>query len=211
MRPPSASSTRERVLFHLKTRGPQTATQVARRLSVTPVAVRQHLARLAEDGLVTHEDEAGRVGRPRRLWSVSEHGQEEFPDGHDNLALDILDAAREAFGARGVDQLVEHRTNAQIDAYRKRMPARSAPLSERVSALAAIRKEEGYMAEWSRLSDGRLRLIENHCPICPAARSCVGLCAGELRLFQTLLGSGVKVERTEYILDGDRRCTYEIG
>ena len=90
------------------------------------------------------------------------------------------------------------------------MPAASAPLSEKVAALAAIRREEGYMAEWSRLANGTLRLVENHCPICAAAETCVGLCDGEMALFQRVLGPRVTIERTEYLLDGDRRCTYEI-
>ena len=40
----------EGVLYQLKTRGPQTAAQVARRLNVTAMAVRQHLYRLQADG-----------------------------------------------------------------------------------------------------------------------------------------------------------------
>jgi predicted ArsR family transcriptional regulator len=66
------------------------------------------------------------------------------------------------------------------------------------------------MAEWSRAADGSLRLIENHCPICAAAEVCTGLCDGELALFESVLGPKVTVERTEYLLDGDRRCTYAI-
>lgn len=66
------------------------------------------------------------------------------------------------------------------------------------------------MAEWSRGRDGDFVLVENHCPICAAARFCQGLCAGEMRLFKGVLGKGVRVERTEHILKGARRCAYRI-
>lgn len=66
------------------------------------------------------------------------------------------------------------------------------------------------MAEWTRDGKNGFLLIENNCPICVAAASCQGLCAGELDLFQRVLGPGVNIERTEYLLAGDRRCAYRI-
>ena len=89
------------------------------------------------------------------------------------------------------------------------MPKRGS-LLRRLEALANIRTGEGYMAEVVEDSDGSLLLIENHCPICDAARVCTGLCAGELEVFQTVLGSRVQIERGEHILEGSRRCTYRI-
>lgn len=210
MRPPPSADSREKLLFHLKTKGPQTAGELARRLGVTPMAVRQHLARLGEEGLVAYADRAGRVGRPRRVWRVTAAADGHFPDSHAELALGMLEATRATFGAEGLKKLVAARTEAQIASYRARMPGARAPLAERVAALAAIRREEGYMAEWGRAPGGGFRLFENHCPICTAARACVGLCEGELELFRRVLGPRITVERTEYVLEGDRRCTYEV-
>ncbi|HMB67873.1 MAG TPA: MarR family transcriptional regulator, partial [bacterium] len=84
------------------------------------------------------------------------------------------------------------------------------PLERRVAALARIRREEGYLAEWRRERGGSLLLVENHCPICAAARACAGLCRNELELFRTVLGPDVKVERIEYLLEGGRRCAYRV-
>ena len=44
----------------------------------------------------------------------------------------------------------------------------------------------------------------------PATRFCPKLCAGELSLFRSVLGSDVSVDRVEHILSGDRRCAYRI-
>jgi predicted ArsR family transcriptional regulator len=199
---------REKILFFLKTKGPQSASQVAKRLGVTAMAVRQHLYALQEEGAVEFVDERRKVGRPARIWKLTRATSDRFPDSHGELAVGILDAARRAFGDQGMAKLIELRGVDQADRYGKRL-ARKRGLDAKVAELAAIRTEEGYMAEWQREQDGSLVLIENNCPICAAAESCQDLCRGELRLFNDLLG-GVQIQREEHILSGQRRCVYRI-
>ena len=67
------------------------------------------------------------------------------------------------------------------------------------------------MAEWSRTDDGAFLLVENHCPICVAARSCQALCRDELGVFRDALGPDAQVERTDHLLAGARRCAYRIA
>jgi predicted ArsR family transcriptional regulator len=208
-KPPPGSPARDGVLHLLKTRGPQTAAALAKRLSITSMAVRQHLAALEAERLAEFESEKGAVGRPARIWRATPQADAKFPDSHGALTVELLQAMRQAFGDDGLQKLVEARTKAQIQAYRAQVPDVDAPLERRVAALAAIRRKEGYMAEWSRSRD-HFTLVENHCPICAAASECKGLCAGELKLFRAVLGRGVKIERTEHLLYGARRCVYEI-
>ena len=200
---------RDRILYLLKTRGPQTASELARRMSMTSMGVRQHLTRLGEQGLVAHEDHRGSVGRPRRVFQLTEAAEERFPEGYADLTVGLIDSVRQAFGAEGMDRLVEVRHEEQLARYRARMPD-DASLARRVAALTRLRTEEGYLAEWSKSRDGSLRLVENHCPICVAARACTRLCASEQRLFQELIGDDADVDREEHILDGARRCVYRI-
>jgi predicted ArsR family transcriptional regulator len=207
-RPPTPP--KDRLLHLLKTKGPQPASALAARLAVTSMAVRQHLATLFKEGLVAYRDVPGGVGRPRREWRVTEAADGRFPDSHAELAVGVIDSVRSAFGPQGMQRLLAERTRRQVSAYRARMPPPGAPLERKVAELARIRREEGYMADWGREPDGALRLVENHCPICAAARVCVGLCDGELRLFQEVLGPRVHVEREEHILAGARRCRYRI-
>jgi predicted ArsR family transcriptional regulator len=107
-----------------------------------------------------------------------------------------------------MSRLLEVRLGHQKSAYCSRVDA-SAPLGTRLQQLAAIRSEEGYMAEVTADGSGFL-FIENHCPICAAATACQGFCATETELFRAALGPGVSVERTEHVISGDRRCVYRI-
>ena len=211
MRVPANAATRDKILFHLKTKGPQSAARLADRLGITGAGARQHLQRLEADALVAYTDERQRVGRPLRMWRIAERARERFPDNHADLTVEILRAVQETFGERGMCRLIEARTREQRERYAARLPSRSAPLGERVAVLASIRNQEGYMAESRSHRDGSLTLVENHCPICAAAQACTGICSEELGLFQAVLGKGVSVERIEHVLDGGLRCAYRIA
>ncbi len=199
----------DRVMHALKSAGPQGAAAVARRLRVTSVAIRQHLARLQGEGLVTFEDRRDGVGRPKRIWSLTERGHARFPDSHAALTLELLDAARATLGKSGFLRLLRQREATSEAAYAREL-GRLRRLETRVARLATLRSQEGYMAEWRRDPDGTLWLIENHCPICIAARACQGLCRSELAIFRAVLGPDAEIERTEHLIAGARRCAYRI-
>jgi predicted ArsR family transcriptional regulator len=201
---------RRRLLELIKSGGPQTAAELAVRLGVTPVAVRQHLQVLGKDGLLVYAEERQPVGRPARRWRLSEAAEPFFPDSHREFAVGLIEAIGGAFGGEGLQRMVEERVRRQIRSYRRRMPGSDAPLQERIAALAELRNEEGYMVEWSADGPDAWVLVENHCPICAAAKACGSLCAGEPSLFQTLLGPDVDVQRTEHLLEDSHRCVYRI-
>ncbi len=200
----------EHILHLLKTRGPLTAQALADRLDITAMGVRQHLKRLAADGLVDHRDERSGVGRPARHWSLTARGDGRFPDSHADLTVSLLESVRTVFGAKGMDKLVAARTREQTGIYRERLDGRK-PIAKRLAALAEQRTAEGYMAEWREDGDGTYLLIENHCPIHAAAQVCRGLCRSELDVFRDVLGGDVTVERTDHRLAGARRCAYRVA
>ncbi len=203
-------SGRERVLFLLKTKGPQTAARMSSELGVTTMAVRQHLAVLEAEKLGDFTIERREVGRPARVWRLTPQANDRFSDGHAELAVGMLQAIQDAFGEQGLERLTQERTRQQAQSYGARMPGPGAPVEERVATLARIRCEEGYMAEWRRGQNGTIELVENHCSIANAARICPQLCGSELSLFRTLLGDDVSIDRVEHILSGDRCCAYRI-
>ncbi|MBB3144047.1 putative ArsR family transcriptional regulator [Phyllobacterium trifolii] len=201
--------TTNRMLYSLKVAGAQTASALGNKLGVTSVAVRQMLARLHEDGLVGFEDSRESVGRPKRFWHLTDAGNAQFPDNHAGLTADLLASVSAVFGDAGLDQLISHREKTTLNQYRAALEP-IASLEEKVQHLAEIRSAEGYMAEVSRDAGGDLVLIENHCPICVAAKACQKLCRSELEVFQAALGPNVEVKRFEHILTGARRCAYRI-
>lgn len=205
---PQKQTTRRDILHLLKTEGPSDASALSKRLGVTAMAVRQHLYDLAAEGLVTAQEEARPVGRPAKLWALTDTADTVFPDAHADLALDLIGSIRATLGEAGIQAVIEDRAKRQTKAYRAAME-KASTLAEKLDALAALRTQEGYMAGVETAEDGYL-LIENHCPICSAAKACSGLCAMELKVFADALGPDHVIERTDHILSGARRCAYRI-
>jgi predicted ArsR family transcriptional regulator len=203
--------TDERILYLLKTKGPQAASALAQRLRLTTMAVRQHLYRFREEGLVKFSNERRPVGRPAQIWRLTERAATRFPESHAELTLEMIGAIRAAFGEEGLNKLLKERTLRQLRDYGEKMRSAGSGLLERVQALSEIRSAQGYMSECAARPDGTILFAENHCPICVAAESCQGLCREELSLFRELLGKKTSVERTDHILAGARRCAYVIS
>jgi predicted ArsR family transcriptional regulator len=200
---------KRKIVERLK-RADATSPELAGALGLTEAAVRQHLDALAASGFVTRTTRppVGR-GRPANVWALTDLARDLFPDHHDDLTVDLLDALRRALGEDGLNQVIDARAEAQLRTYRAAIPARGR-LRERVDALARIRTDEGYLAEVVEAEDGSLLLVEHHCPICVAASACQNLCRSELQLFRDAIGDDVTVERTQHLLSGDRRCAYQF-
>jgi len=204
------STNTDTILHLLKAKGPQTAAGLAERLGITPVAVRQHMDTLQDDGLVAFDDRKEGRGRPRRYWQLTTAGHGRFPNGHEELVVDLLAAVRAEFGDAGMDALIGRREKDSMRAYRAHL-AGAKTVKEKLAALTELRSREGYMAEWTKEGKGRYLLIENHCPICAAAQACQGLCRSELKQFKSLFAGLATVERVEHVLAGGRRCTYRVS
>ena len=198
----------DRILLALKTRGPLSTAELATLLGVTGEAARQQVVRLEAEGLLEGSREGGGLGRPRQRWSLTDLARERFPDSHPELTVQLIRSIQRTLGEDALDRVIEARQDEQRTAYREAMTG-ARTLRERLKRLAEVRSAEGYMATVRRQRDGWL-LVENHCPICAAARTCQGFCRSELQLFREVLGPDVDVERTEHLLAGARRCAYLV-
>lgn len=208
-------TTAEQLLFQLKSRGPQAAAALAEAVGITAMGAHKQLQALAEDGLVEAQDErvkgSSAVGRPKKIWRLTAAGHGRFPDRHGELAVQLIRQAAELLGPQVLDQLIAAREATTAKAYGERL-AGAKTVAAKVKKLAELRAEEGYLAraEPDPERRGAWLLVEDHCPICAAATSCQGYCRSELSLFQGVIGEGAKVERSEHLLAGARRCVYRI-
>lgn len=210
-----SSVNEERLLQQLKSGGVQTAATLAAACAITPMGAHKLLARLAEQGLVQAREEvreeAAGPGRPARWWGLTEAGHARFADRHADLALQLIAQTRSVLGEAALEQLIAAREQEMAQRYTAAM-SRCRGTAARLRELARLRAEEGYLARLERQGRDWL-LIEDHCPICAAARSCQGFCRSELQLFRQVLGPGLSVQRVEHVLAEPvpaRRCAYRI-
>lgn len=200
-----------KLLRALKRIEPATARALAETLGVTVVAARQHLTALEAHALVEQSSLPARGrGRPASAWRLTSLGRQILPDRHGDLVVALLGSLRQELGDEGVARLLRARAAEQVEEYSRLVPLGRASLRSRLEALARQRSAEGYMAEVVEQGRGCYLLIEHHCPICDAAQSCQGLCAAELEVFRSVLGSKADVERLSHIVRGDARCVYRV-
>jgi len=206
---PAERKTRRAITKLLKTEGPIDSAQLAARLGLTAMAVRQHLYALQREGLVAAEERPVPIGRPAKFWRLTREADHLFPEAYAELSVALIDSVKDAFGEEGLQSVLTSRCARQRTDYARQIKPAD-PLARELRNLAKLRTEEGYMAEIKKEDDGSFLLVENHCPICAAANACQGFCSTELDLFRSVLGPGVTVERAEHIIKGDHRCVYKI-
>ncbi len=198
----------DKILQIVKRDGSVTAKQLSSELDMTTMGARQHLQGLEDEGILSTHDVKVKVGRPTRHWALTQKGHEQFTDRHGELTIQFIEAIEHIFGKDGLEKVTSEREKLTLQNYRQHL-AQCDSLESKLHKIVALREQEGYMAELEQDKHGFI-LIENHCPICKAATRCPSLCQSELSVFQTLLGNETNVERTEHIINGQRRCVYRI-
>lgn len=202
----AAGATRRRILTLLKTEGPASAEELGRVLSISPVAVRQHLSGMESEGLVTSAVERRNVGRPLHRYSISPRGDETYPRQYAELMLDLLDEVAVSDGPGAIAGLFRKRTCRTVQHLAPRFAGRS--LRERVAQLETVQSEHGYMPAVTSEGENSYRMVQHNCSVCRIAKAHPSLCEAELQMMRDLMGSDVNVERVEHILCGSRHCTF---
>lgn len=199
---------KRRLIERLKRVDSATASELAAEFDLTDTAVRQHLESLFEAGLVRRiVGSAQGRGRPASRWQLTDMADGAFPDRHGDLTVDLIESIRSTLGDEALDRVIGHRAKRQLAQYRRAVDG--LPIEVRVRRLAEQRTAEGYVAEVIDEGD-HLVLIEHHCPVRAAARSCGALCRSELEVFDAALGDDVEVTRLQHVLSGDQRCAYLV-
>jgi predicted ArsR family transcriptional regulator len=203
-------SSQDKILYQIKRLGPQSVKSLAAILEISTMGVRQHLKLLNDEGLITILPEEPQArGRPVSPWKLTEKGHARFPDGHAQITADLILSVREVLGETALDKIMEKRTLETYQQYHASMDELELT-RDKAAELVRLRTNEGYMAELIE-HDGDLLILEHHCPICIAAKTCQGFCRSELEVFQKLFQGKASVVREDHILNGARRCSYRIS
>jgi len=189
--------------------GSTTALRLAEALSVTPAAIRRHLADLETEGLISSRAARSPVvperGRPAKVFSITDLGRGRFHQAYGELAAQAIAQLIEVKGSAGLHDLAQAHfqpianTFHQIKAAQPQLPTSQ--------ALVEAFANSGYAAEISRLGNG-LQLCQHHCPVADVTRLFPELCEAETRLIGLLLDS--HVQRLATIAHGDGVCTTSI-
>lgn len=196
---------RRQLLLLLKERGPLSADEAARALSMTVSGARQQLAVLESVGLVRHRRESSGPGRPRHLFSLTPAGDALFPRRHGELARELLGYLEDE-APDLLERVFTLRARRRVEQARSRLRG---DLEARVNELAAILDEDGYLTRVERLDDGGFLLVEGNCAVLDVAQRYGNACSSEIDFLRQVLPD-TEVQRVSHIVRGDRTCAYRI-
>lgn len=200
-------SGRRSLLMALKRRGDASADDLASDLGITVSAVRQHLAALADAGLVTHTQVRSGPGRPRHAHRLTSAAGELFPRAYGELTTELLACVGEE-DPELLDRVFERRRRRRVERTLARMADQD--LAQRVHTLTEVLDEDGYLAEATERPDGSFAVVEHNCAILNVALRYGMACSTELSFIREVLPDA-EVERTQHLLDGSHVCGYVIS
>lgn len=93
------------ILKLLRSEGALQAREIADRLGLAPTSIREQLDRLLQRGWLVSANQRQKVGRPRKLFSLTAQGDALFPRRYDEL-LDLL--ARQIKAEEGSGRLLRY-------------------------------------------------------------------------------------------------------
>ena len=215
--PEGDAPTRDRVARTILENGPSTAADLARRLDLTPAAVRRHLDQLTGEGVVESRDQRvygtrGR-GRPAKVFALTEAGRDSFDQQYDDLAVLAMRFLAETQGEEAVVAFARRRV-AFVERDYAAVMALDPDLTP-AEALAKVFTQQGYAASVRDLpvaggqgasgqSAGE-QLCQQHCPVSHVAHEFPQLCEAETEAIAAVLGT--HVQRLATIAHGDGVCT----
>ena len=206
-------TTKSEILAHLKRTGGSSVEELATSLGLARMTVRQHLAMLERDALVSSREVRRATGRPHYAFSLTDRGEEMFPKRYDRLAGLILEEVSLLDGAEisGLTPAEKRRLlfDKMVGRLHHQYEAKVAgkALKERVEAVAGILDEEGGFAEW-RPVNGGFEIADYNCVYRRVVDSHDDLCDWHLSLLSRLLGNDVSC--TQFMSKGAECCRFVV-
>lgn len=199
-------TTRHRVLKTLLLRQNCTVNELADAVDINPISVRHHLNKLEAEGLVSSFEERHGVGRPRRLYHLTESGRELFPTRYLRLTTRLLAQLKDQLPPSMINQLFAQMAKDMAAEYEEALNGLS--LEERLDLIKQLLGQEGFSVEWEKQGE-EYYVREINCPYLQVSQAHPEVCAIDQTLISTLLS--LPAEKVRCVLNGDTHCTYVIS
>ena len=207
-------STRARVLDLIAEKGPVSAAQLAKILSLTPAAVRRHITALEGSGEIVVRTPAGTGkrgrGRPARHYVATPEARTTFAEGYSDIAKRALGYLQQVAGDKAIDSFAAVRGRDLERRYMPVVEAAGKDPSDRARALADALTLDGYAATVREIANGTfaVQLCQGHCPVRDLAEDFQVFCEQETWIISDLLG--VDVRRLSTMAGGAHVCTTHV-
>ena len=193
------TTSRQKILTHLKKTRSASAREIARALKLSAPNVRHHLSVLSSDGRVEMTSVHNREGRgrPEKVYSLSEAA---LGDNLSALAQAVLTVAGSSLNLEAVASLILDES-----------PFAGQSMNKRLALLVEKLNEMHYQARWEAGAGGP-RVLFGRCPYARVIEAHPEICTMDVALLQKTLARPVSaLKKNETTVKGMCPFIFQIG
>jgi len=200
--------------------GPRSLGEITDKLQIQKSAVRVHLQSLQSEKAVESHFKIERLGRPRKIYSLTENGRELFPRKYDLILSLILKKITETNGKEQARKIIESVADdmATNIRYEIEKNGRLDNYKESLKIFNSVSNEMGFASSITKDHDGNFSVLSKNCILHKVALNhqdviCHGL--HDRMIMRSLSGGekqqpNINVELKECIALGDNFSRHAI-
>ena len=192
----------------LKRKSGLTVDEISTALDITRNAVRQHLAALENDGLVTQGDTRPSGGRPEQLYVLTDAGRELFPRHYSWFAQLVVETIKEESGEDGLRERLRAMGTTVAQQMRSQHPQLTTR-QQKVDKLSEVMQQLGYETRDNAGTAAAATIEADNCIFHNLAMKNPEVCAFDLALLSTFTDS--KVDHQECMARGGNVCRFRFS
>lgn len=201
------TSTKEKILVVLKKAHESSMKDIMEFFDLSEIAIRRHLRDLIRQKLVSEQSVKQEIGRPYKVYRLTQKGHDIFPNQYKQLPLQMLQDIEELYGEDLVKKLFDKRKEREIEQFSSQINANN--FNERIKQLVNLQTENGQMIELNQVENG-YEIINYNCPIYNIASSYVHVCTNEKEVLERVFPNSEIVSHKK-IADGYCHCKWTIS
>jgi DeoR family transcriptional regulator, suf operon transcriptional repressor len=207
------SDTKTKIL-NLLLEGSKTAGEIADKLKIQKSAIRTHLESLQAEQSVRSYFKIEGLGRPRKIYELTESGRELFPRKYELVLSLVLQKIESTEGHEYLKKIIKSIADNMAHDIHDKIKKSSSSLEESVKILNSVSNEMGFMSSFHKEHDNTYSIISHNCIVHKMAiRHQDAICHGfHDRIIQKSLDGKINsnVQLKECIALGDKYSRHII-
>ncbi len=195
-----------RIILLLKKNKYMSLEDLAAKLSITKMAVLNHITVLEQNGSVGRKIVKKNVGRPSYVFYATENADRNLGNVSDDMLDDFMNFMKITGHEKIIEEFLKDRYSKVRSEYISDMTGKE--LDARVKKLALLRQKSGYYPELKK-SQENYEMVEYNCPILAISKHFGIACSMETGMFENVLDAEVK--STHRQVNGYGACRFLIS
>ncbi|MFZ0514034.1 MAG: ArsR family transcriptional regulator [Candidatus Nitrosopolaris sp.] len=155
----------KKTILELLLEGPKTSGEIADKLQIQKSAVRIHLDSMPAKKTVTSYFKIVHLGRPRKIYELTDSGRELFPRRYDLILSLIVKKIEETGGREQLKKIIKSIADDIADDIRERIEKNngSGNFEKSLKMLNSVSNEMGFISSVSKEANETYSLVSRNC------------------------------------------------